>query len=210
MMLLAQAYCGLGRVDNAETIIVELQARSGAQDTVFRPQLRIVEAWRADSSCLQRLSKIADTLDGCLPPAYAAYGAALADHDPVALSAVSEQFEQIGAMLSAADAAAQAAAMFRSSGKHQQAIQAAGRAAQIAQACGGMHTPALLATAQPLPLTAREREITNLVAAGLTNREIADQLTLSPRTVEHHILHSCTKLGVSDRKALATLIGDFP
>ncbi|MBY0441266.1 MAG: LuxR C-terminal-related transcriptional regulator [Mycobacteriaceae bacterium] len=249
-MLLAQAYCGLGRVEAAETMIAELRGRSGAHDAVFRPQLRILEAWLAaahgnvsaavdtalqaadlanscgqraveilalhdaarfgDRTCLPRLIKIAGTVDGCLPLAYGAYGAALADCDPVALSAVSEQFEQIGAMLSAADAAAQAAEMFRTGGKRRQATQAAARAAQIAQACGGMHTPALLTAAQPLPLTVREREIANLVAAGLTNREIAQRLSLSPRTVEHHILHSCTKLGVPDRKALAASINLNP
>ena len=242
-MLLAQAYCGLGRADTAATIIAELRGRSGAHDAVFRPQLRIVEAWLAaargnvsaavhtaleaaelahnsgqqavemmalydaarfgDQTCLERLIKLTDEVDGCLATAYAAYAAARQDHDPIALSAVGEQFQQIGAMLSAADAHAQAAEAFAAGGKHRLATEAAVRAGQIAQACGGISTPALLATAQPLPLTPREREIANLVAAGLTTKDIAEQLTLSPRTIDHHIYHSCTKLGLPDRKALA-------
>ena len=48
--------------------------------------------------------------------------------------------------------------------------------------------------AHPLPLTVREREIANLVAAGLSNREIADRLTVSVRTVEGHLYRACIKL----------------
>jgi DNA-binding CsgD family transcriptional regulator len=61
----------------------------------------------------------------------------------------------------------------------------------------------LVVAAQPLPLSTREREIANLVAAGLSTPEIAQRLTLSPRTVEGHMYHACTKLAVPDRKSLA-------
>ena len=52
----------------------------------------------------------------------------------------------------------------------------------------------------------REREIANLVAAGLSTPEIAQRLTLSPRTVEGHIHHACNKLAVPDRKSLAAFM----
>jgi DNA-binding CsgD family transcriptional regulator len=52
------------------------------------------------------------------------------------------------------------------------------------------------------PLTAREREIAELVAAGRTNREVADQLVLSPRTIEAHLRHIYGKLGVRSRVEL--------
>lgn len=44
-------------------------------------------------------------------------------------------------------------------------------------------------------LTAREAEIAALVARGLTNREIADRLVLSAKTVEHHVSRILDKLG---------------
>jgi DNA-binding NarL/FixJ family response regulator len=52
-------------------------------------------------------------------------------------------------------------------------------------------------------LTAREREIAGLVAAGRTNREIAEQLVLSTRTVDAHLRRIYGKLGVRSRVELA-------
>jgi DNA-binding CsgD family transcriptional regulator len=53
------------------------------------------------------------------------------------------------------------------------------------------------------PLTAREQEIADLVAAGRTNREIAEQLVLSTRTIEAHLRNIYAKLGVRSRVELA-------
>jgi DNA-binding CsgD family transcriptional regulator len=52
-------------------------------------------------------------------------------------------------------------------------------------------------------LTARERDVCDLVAAGATNREVAAALFLSPRTVEHHLRLAYRKLGVRSRSELA-------
>jgi hypothetical protein len=186
-LLLAQAYCALGRAEAAAAIIAELRSRPGGHEGVWRPQLRIAEAWLAaaqgklsgavtaaidaaelanhcdqlatemlalhdaarfgDRTSLQRLIEVAHAVDGRLARAYAAYGEGLLDRDAAAVYAASEQFEQIGAMLSAADAAAQAAKMFRTHDDRRQATEAAARAERIADACGGLKTPALLAAA---------------------------------------------------------------
>ncbi len=60
--------------------------------------------------------------------------------------------------------------------------------------------------ANPLPLSTREREIANLAAQGLSNRDIAERLTVSLRTVEGHIYRACIKLDVTDREELARVI----
>jgi DNA-binding CsgD family transcriptional regulator len=57
------------------------------------------------------------------------------------------------------------------------------------------------------PLTARELEIAELVAAGRTNKEIAEQLVLSPRTIEAHLRNIYGKLGVRSRVELARTAG---
>jgi DNA-binding NarL/FixJ family response regulator len=53
-------------------------------------------------------------------------------------------------------------------------------------------------------LTARELEIAGLVARGLTSRAIAADLYLSERTVQTHIQHILTKLGLANRTQIAT------
>jgi LuxR family maltose regulon positive regulatory protein len=54
-------------------------------------------------------------------------------------------------------------------------------------------------TALPESLTPREREVLELIAAGLTNREVAEQLVVSPETVKKHSGNIYGKLGVSNR-----------
>lgn len=62
------------------------------------------------------------------------------------------------------------------------------------------------AEADPLAeLTAQQREIVRLAARGLRNREIAEQLMLSPRTVSSHLYNVYPKLGVSSRNQLRGL-----
>jgi ATP/maltotriose-dependent transcriptional regulator MalT len=51
------------------------------------------------------------------------------------------------------------------------------------------------------PLTARERQVLQLAAAGQSTRGVADRLFLSPGTVKTHFQHIYAKLGVSDRAA---------
>lgn len=53
-------------------------------------------------------------------------------------------------------------------------------------------------------LTGREREILQMVAKGLSNEEIAQQLTISHATVKTHVSHVMTKLGARDRAQLVT------
>lgn len=54
-------------------------------------------------------------------------------------------------------------------------------------------------------LTTREREIAALVAKGLSNREIAERLVISNRTVDAHVQHILAKLGFGSRVQIATL-----
>ena len=57
-------------------------------------------------------------------------------------------------------------------------------------------------------LTRTERTVASLVAQGLTNRQIAEQLFVSPRTVDAHLAHIFRKLDISSRARLAALMVD--
>ena len=64
------------------------------------------------------------------------------------------------------------------------------------------------------PLSEREFEVARLVAAGLTNRQIAEQLVLAPKTISAHVTHILTKLGAARRAEIgawcATVRQDTP
>ena len=55
----------------------------------------------------------------------------------------------------------------------------------------------------PGALTRRQVEVLRLVAAGRTNREIAEALVISPRTAEHHVQDVYARIGVSTRAGAA-------
>ena len=66
------------------------------------------------------------------------------------------------------------------------------------------------ARSDPLGLTAREREVLDLLAQRLSNREIAQRLHRSERTVENHVAALLAKLGVATRAEAAALAGARP
>lgn len=55
-------------------------------------------------------------------------------------------------------------------------------------------------------LTASERRVAELASTGATNREIADELFVTPKTVENHLTRVYAKLGVRSRRALADVV----
>ncbi|MEV0388763.1 LuxR C-terminal-related transcriptional regulator [Nonomuraea sp. NPDC050643] len=150
-----------------------------------------------------RLSALAEQMEGPLV-------ALLARHervagDPAGLREVAAEFERLGLLLYAAEATAQEAAAYRDSGRGTLAKGARTRAWALARRCPGVTTPALVELATP-ELTPRQREIVQLAAAGLTNRQIADRLTLSTRTAANHLQAAYDKLGVNDRTQVGRLL----
>jgi non-specific serine/threonine protein kinase len=86
-----------------------------------------------------------------------------------------------------------------------EAGRAVGRCDRIAAALGLVAEPAPPPPRQDPLLTKREQEITQLIAAGLTNRQIAERLFIAQRTVDTHVVHILAKLGCINRAQVAAL-----
>lgn len=73
---------------------------------------------------------------------------------------------------------------------------------ELRRVTGALATPRLAADVE-VPLTQRESEVLRQLALGLTNKEIAQALTISYETVKEHVQHILRKIGVSDRTQAA-------
>ncbi|MER6346253.1 LuxR family transcriptional regulator AbsR2 [Streptomyces sp. NPDC001595] len=132
----------------------------------------------------------------------AEHATALARRDGPALDRVAARLEERGLLLFAAEAYAQAVPAHRDP---LAARTSRTRAVALARRCPGARTPALSGLVLG-ELTARQRQIVTLAAAGLSNRQIAERLTLSIRTVGNHLYSAYARLGASDRGSLPWLV----
>ena len=159
-----------------------------------------------DGSTARRSRELEAIVEGPRASIAARFAEALHAGDAAELATVSEQFETMGDLVAAVDAAAHAALAYRCHDLRGSALGCSTRAEALAEQCGGTSTPALRQVIEPLPLTGREREIVMLLGEGLSNREIAARLTLSVRTVEDHIYKAMAKTGTASRDQLAALL----
>jgi DNA-binding CsgD family transcriptional regulator len=75
-------------------------------------------------------------------------------------------------------------------------------------ACG--LAPAKRGTFDPTRLTAQELAVARLVAAGMSNRQVASELFVSIKTVQFHLTHVYAKLGIGSRGELAAQLREDP
>jgi len=191
-----------------------LVAGARDDDSVGLRTVAIIELHDAvrlgDSSCADYLNELTAEAEGEMLPLFAAHGRALLMRGGEGLARVSDRFEAIGAMLYAAEAAAQAAVRYRRAGRDRDALAQERRASQLARRCEGARTPALAPLAAPRALTPREAEVARLVAEGLTSREVAGRLSVSVRTVDNQLASVYSKLGIAGRSELSAALVDVP
>jgi DNA-binding CsgD family transcriptional regulator len=162
-----------------------------------------------DHTTAPRLAELADQVQGPRAPAAAAHAAALAAGDGDGLMDASRQYEAFGDRIAAADAAAHAVVAYQHAGLRGAAMNASATAERLAVECQGAHTPALRAARTPQPFTARQREIISLAAQGLSNKEIADRLTMSTRSIEGHLFRASQRVGANSREQLISIMRGF-
>jgi DNA-binding CsgD family transcriptional regulator len=157
-----------------------------------------------------RLAELAGQVDGALVAARAAYASALADRDSADLRRVAGDFEDLGALLYAAEASAEAAVLLRRAGQARSAAAAERNAARLLARCEGAVTPSVQLITARVRLTPGELETALQAAAGRSSKQIASEVQLSVRTVESHLQRAYQKLGISRRHELADALRDQP
>lgn len=158
-------------------------------------------AWwqRADTRTAALLEQVAGAATGARATGLGEAAAALGDGPR--LDAAAEHLAT-GFPLDAAHCADLAAVAHLAAGDRRAAAASAARADALLHGCEVVHLGRTRPAAPAPALSAREREIAEYVAEGWANREVADRLHLSVRTVEGHVLRICTKLGVTERTAI--------
>jgi DNA-binding CsgD family transcriptional regulator len=159
-----------------------------------------------DSTTAARLAELAEQVQGPRAPTAAAHAAALAAGSGDGLVEASRQYEEFGDRLAAADAAAQAVIAYQNDGLRGTALTASAIAKRLAAECQGALTPAIRAATMPRPFTDRQHEIISLAAQGLSNKEIADRLTMSIRSVEGHLFRASQRVGANNREQLISML----
>jgi DNA-binding CsgD family transcriptional regulator len=206
---LARAWvaAGQGAVSEAVTIVLSAAERAGGNGQFAAEVICLQAATQfGDRSGAQRLRELEAIVEGPRASLAARFAEALRDGDAAELEAVSKDFERMGDLVAAVDAAAHAANRYRRQDMRGSALTCSTRAEALAQQCGGASTPALRQASEPLGLTDRELEIGMLIADGASNRTIAERLSLSVRTVESHIYRAMSKTGTTSRDELANLL----
>ena len=179
-------------------------ARKRAEPTYELACLQVAAQW-GDTSGAARARELANLLSLPLADAVARHTESLVACDGEGLLGASADYRALGDRATAADVAAQASAAFSSNHQRKRSLYAGALAQKLANECGAICTPALRnSTAQPL--TSRQRETIELLAAGLSNKQIAERLTTSVRTVESHIYHAYQRMGVESREELVAML----
>lgn len=208
-MSLARAWvvAAQGAVSEAITVVVAAAHRAGDSGR-FAVEVMCLQAavQFGDLSCDRRLCELKSEVEGPRVGLAARLAVALRGGDADELVSLSTDFERMGDGVAAVDCAAHATLAHRRQGRRGSALASATRAQALAEQCGGLHTPALRLVSGPLPLTCRESEIAMLVGEGLSNREVAERLTLSVRTVESHVYRAMSKTGTASRAELGALL----
>jgi DNA-binding CsgD family transcriptional regulator len=196
------AIAAAGEVSNARRLAVESGRELDAAGATMMAAWALHSAARlgeASGAVAGELARHAAGSQSPLVAAMSAHAAALAAADPVALDRAAATLAAIGCDLWAAEACTAAGRLHRQAGNLGSALASTMVAERLLAACGPVRmTRADIAD----PLTPREREVADLAARGLSDRDIAARLHLSERTVQSHLYRSYRKLGVRRRDDL--------
>jgi DNA-binding NarL/FixJ family response regulator len=197
----------------SQAISITLSAASKERER-GRPAWEVVLLQTAtqfgDPTTATRLAELSGVVQGPRASAAAAHAAGLAANNGEELLDASRQYEAFGDRLAAADAAAHAVVAYQRTERRGAAMNASAIAQRLAAECQGARTPALRAATTLQPFTDRQREIISLAARGLSNKDIADHLTMSVRSIEGHLFRASQRVGANNREQLIAMLNGDP
>lgn len=155
-----------------------------------------------DDSIAGRAAAVAAGVEGPWARGMCLYASALHDGDGQALKEAGEFLHHAGVMGFAKLALAKSAALLNGTGLKDQARKSRQGLRKLAATGVSVSVSGTAGAGDCGALTRREREIAGLAAQGMTDKEIAQKLTLSLRTVEGHLYRAYAKLGISAREEL--------
>ena len=153
---------------------------------------------------------LASKVEGALTAARLSYALAAADKDSQALTEAAARFEDVGALLYAAEALGESAVHLRRDGASREAAAAQRTAARLLARCEGAVTPFVRVIGARAQLTPAELDTALQAATGSTDKQIAEAMHLSVRTVENRLHRAYQKLGLSHRRELSEALRDLP
>jgi len=201
----ADALLSLGRLDDAEATLADYEERAAH----YGRKSALAEAGRARG--------LLESARGRTAAASAAFETGLQHIDGLGLPLEEARLrlDYADALLAVGQTASARAHYSAAAGllEPMRAMPYLDRALEgVAKARGKRPRPASAARPATTPLgtlSAQERTVANLVAEGLSNRDIATRLTLSVKTIEYHLSNAYDKLGIRSRAALAARIASL-
>jgi DNA-binding CsgD family transcriptional regulator/tetratricopeptide (TPR) repeat protein len=197
--LLADALVAVGRIDEADGFLVpheKLAAQRGRRTPIAR---------------LARSRGVLEAAAGRTENADAAFGRALAATDGLAVPFERARIElAAGRFLRRAGQRRRAADLLMAA---QQRFTALGASPYLERCSAELAASGLTPTKRNgrdrAGLTSQELVVARLAAQGLSNREIADQLVVSIKTIEYHLRNAFGKLGVTSRRQLPDRLAEL-
>jgi DNA-binding CsgD family transcriptional regulator len=159
---------------------------------------------------VDQLGELATRVEGELTSARLAYAVGAARRDSQGLQDAAAQFEAMGANLHAAEALGESAVHLLRAGMSREAASSQQRAARLLSRCERAVTPFVRAIGVRAQLTPAELDTALQAASGSTDKQIAEVMHLSVRTVENRLHRVYQKLGLSHRRELGEALRDLP
>ena len=186
------------------TSVTELAAHGYVLAAVF-DAARLVDLW-PDVEVVHTVARLAAAAQGEVLPALGQYLLASVSGAPDVLLQTAQDLRARHLTLHATRAHAAAVRLLRDGKQTARAAEEAAHLRQALTAAGeDLHlvVPSLVPAAA---LTSRELEVARLVAAGLSNKDVADRLVVSERTVDNHVYRIFRKLGIRSRDEISRVL----